>query len=92
MFVCMYVCMYVCKRMENQDVPALRTQDVQHVSDKDKAQALADQFISIFTKENLDNIPFTLTKLPTVVDITVTTEGVLKLFKRTEWKQSKWSR
>ena len=67
--------------MENQGVPTLRTQDVQHVSDKDKVQALADQSKSVFTKENLDNIPFTLTKVPTVADITVTTEGVLKLLK-----------
>ena len=60
-------------------MPTLRTQDVQHVTDK--ARALADQFKSVFTKENLNEVPFAPNKLPTVADITVSTEGVLKLLK-----------
>ena len=67
------------KRMENQGIPTLKSQGTQHILDEDKAQALADQFKSVFTQENLDQIPFMPTNLPSIDDIHVTTEGVLKL-------------
>ena len=69
------------KSMENQGIPTLRHQGVHFVSDKDKALSLADYFKSVFTQENLDQIPFTPTNLPTVEDVNVTVEGVLKLLK-----------
>ena len=67
--------------MENQGVPTLKSQDTQHITDKEKANALADQFKSVFTDENLDHIPFVINNLPVIADIQVTTEGVLKLLK-----------
>ena len=41
--------------------------------------SLTQKFKSVFTKENLDHIPFTITDLPPIDDIQVSTEGVLKL-------------
>ncbi len=69
------------KRLDNQGIPTLKTNGTNHVADKDKAQALADQFKSVFTTEHLDQIPFKVSGLPVVEDIIVTPEGVLKLLK-----------
>ena len=69
------------KRMENQGIPTLKTDDTHHITDKEKAKALADQFRSVFTEENLDHIPFTIDDVPTIPDIHVTTDGVLKLLR-----------
>ena len=47
---------------------------------KDKAEALNQQFISVFTKEDLSSLPHIGTsKIPSMPDIHVTTSGVEKL-------------
>ena len=49
---------------------------------KDKAEALNQQFISVFTKEDLSSLPHIGTsKIPCMPDIHITTSGVEKLLK-----------
>ena len=48
-------------------------------SDKDKAEALNDQFTGVFTKKTDDQIPLLERKIPKMKDIQITGGGVLKL-------------
>ncbi|XP_072018292.1 uncharacterized protein [Amphiura filiformis] len=51
-------------------------------SAKDKAEALNAQFCSVFTDENIQNIPnFTQSTVPDMPDIIITTPGIEKLLK-----------
>ena len=69
------------KRLENVGIPTLKQSDRSFISDQEKANVLGEQFRSVFTRENLDFIPYSSSSLPTVADIFVSTEGVYKLLK-----------
>ena len=69
------------KNMENCGIPTLKKEGTNYITDMEKAHILSDHFRSVFTQENLEFIPFTPSNLPTINDITITKEGVLKLLK-----------
>ena len=69
-------------RHSSTDVLSLNTLTGTATSTIDKADALSNQFQSVFTKEDCSNIP-TLNSLPTksMLPIKVSTEGIVKLLK-----------
>ena len=71
------------KRQEVFGVSTLKTADGKFASSTtDKANALNNQFCSVFTKEDLGNIPSEKSQqIPDITDITVTVPGIVKLLK-----------
>lgn len=68
------------KRKDSGSIPTLRTADSVADTSKDKADILNKQFASVFTKENLNNIPFTSSSTPpSISDLTINNNGILKL-------------
>ena len=67
-------------RKDNSSVPTLKTKSgIPAATDNAKANALVNQFSSVFTKENLENIPSLPQEYPDMPDITFGEEGVYKL-------------
>jgi hypothetical protein len=70
------------KRTDSGSIPTLKTPDSTADTDRDKAQALSNQFASVFTKEDLGYIPFDSTStVPPIPDLTLNSNGILKLLR-----------
>ena len=68
-------------RKDTNKIPTLQTKSgIPAATDQGKANALVNQFSSVFTKENLENLPSLPQDFPDMPDITFGEEGVLKLF------------
>ena len=68
-------------RQDTNSIPSLQTKSgIPATTDKEKANALVNQFSSVFTNENLDNVPSLLQEFPDMPEITIGEEGVFKLF------------
>ena len=69
-------------RKEKTGVPTLESKSgIPAATNQSKANALVNQFSSVFTKENLDDIPQVPKKFPDMPDITFGEEGIKKLLK-----------
>ncbi len=72
-------------------IPLLRVDDQDITDRKEVAGALGNQYDSVFTDEDLANVPdLGPPQVPPIDPITVTTKGVLKLLKGLDHK--KWPR
>ena len=68
-------------RQDFNTIPTLKTKSsIPAASDQAKANALVNQFSSVFTKENLDTLPTLPQDYPDMPDISFGEEGVYKLF------------
>ena len=68
------------KRTENINIPVLSTNGRHHVTDSSKAEALSAQFSSVFTHEELGDLPNLLpSQYLSVGDIWFTQNGIIKL-------------
>eukprot|EP00112_Aurelia_sp_Birch-Aquarium-sp1_P023361 Seg693.6 transcript_id=Seg693.6/GoldUCD/mRNA.D3Y31 product="LINE-1 retrotransposable element ORF2 protein" protein_id=Seg693.6/GoldUCD/D3Y31 len=68
-------------RKENTGIPTLSTTSkIPASTDLQKANALNEQFMSVFTNENINNIPQQSPKYPSMDNINFGLEGVIKLF------------
>ena len=67
-------------RKDNQGIPTLRTPSgIPAATNLSKANALVNQFTSVFTKENTETIPSIHLVFPAMPDITFGVEGIAKL-------------
>ena len=67
------------QRRETISIPTLSTNDTNHVTDSAKAEALTTQFSSVFTHENLFNIPSKLeSPYGSINDLHIELPGVIK--------------
>ncbi|XP_072042974.1 uncharacterized protein [Amphiura filiformis] len=67
-------------KRDGTGVATLQVDGKEMVSGKDKANALSNQYCSVFTTENLSFIPTVAADpIPTIDDLRVDTEGVVKL-------------
>lgn len=67
-------------RKDNTGIPTLRTKNgIPAATDNTKANALVDQFTSVFTQEDLDNLPELPQAFPDMPHITFGEHGVEKL-------------
>ena len=68
------------KKRDTTGITSLMTENGEVTSPKDKAEALSSQYKSVFTKENIDNLPEMNTpRTPDIGDIQISTQGVEKL-------------
>lgn len=69
-------------RKEHVGIPTLRTSSgIPATSDHAKANALNDQFCSVFTHEDSTNLPPCTKRIPDMPDISFSVEGIIKQFK-----------
>ena len=69
-------------RKDKGEIPSLKTREgILTATDADKSNALVNQFSSVFTKENLDNLPELHKEFPDMPQITFSKEGIAKLLK-----------
>ena len=67
-------------RKDSNSIPTLQTKSgMPAATDQSKAKALVNQFSSVFTKENIDDIPQIPQQYPDMPDITFGEEGIFKL-------------
>jgi hypothetical protein len=67
-------------RKDNQNIPTLKVKDMAPAaSDQSKANALVDQFSSVFTQEDIQNTPTLTQVFPDMPNITFGEEGIQKL-------------
>ena len=70
-------------RSENSGTPTLYNKDgIPAATDTSKANTLVEQFTSVFSKENMDNLPPTQKLFPDMPTISFGEEGVEKLLKK----------
>ena len=71
------------KKTDTVGVAPLKKNGLIHSTGKEKANILNDQFGSVFTNEDLDNLPdLGDSPFPPMPDINITTDGVEKLLKK----------
>ena len=72
-----------CLRKDSNIIPVLNSQTNNPAKDdKEKATALQKQFISVFTKEDMETIPAPSQNCPNMPPITFGIEGITKLFQK----------
>jgi len=67
------------KRTENRGISSLQHNNVVLLDDDKKAATLNGYFSSVFTRENLDFVPFSRSHFPSMSSINISTTGVTKL-------------
>ena len=67
-------------RKNHQSIPTLSVDNDLKISPSSKAEALNQQFYSVFTRENNNHIPpISFTRYPSMANITFTTQGIVKI-------------
>ena len=70
------------KRRDTNGISALYSKGKLADTAREKAEVLSDQYQSVFTKEDLINIPHMgQRQIPTISDLIISTEGIMKLLK-----------
>jgi hypothetical protein len=76
------------KKTDSVGIPPLSTPLGLLLNDYDKANALNKYFNSVFTREDLNAIPWSRSKYPAMPDFTVTEAGVIKLLSNLNVKKA----
>ena len=67
-------------KKNHQTIPALSVDDDIKISPSSKAEALNQQFYSVFTKENNNDIPpINFARYPSMANIEFTSQGIVKI-------------